>query len=331
MKQINWGIIGCGRVTEQKSGPAFQKIKGSNLVVVMRRDEEKAKDYAHRHKVPKWTTDATELINDPGVDAVYVATPPDTHAKYAIETMRAGKPVYVEKPMALNYKESLEMNRVAKETGQKLFVAYYRRALPGFLKVKEWIGSGKIGSVRYVKIHLTNSFMEGDLNPSTLQWRVKPEISGGGYFFDLAPHQLDILDFILGPIARVKGMATNQAGKYPAEDMVIASFQFESGAMGSGTWCFTADPSALEDTMVFVGEKGEITYSTFNPIPVRLLTSEGEQIFSYQNPGNIQLNLIQTIVGELLGQEVKCPSTGLTAARTALIMDQIVEEYYPKK
>jgi len=99
-KTIHWGIIGCGDVTELKSGPAFQKVPGSKLVAVMRRNADLARDYAKRHGVARWYSDASELINDPQVDAVYVATPPDSHALYAIQAMKAGKPVYVEKPMA---------------------------------------------------------------------------------------------------------------------------------------------------------------------------------------------------------------------------------------
>ena len=139
MDQVKWGIIGCGDVTELKSGQAFNKVPNSSLVAVMRRDAEKAADYARRHQVPTWYDDAEALINDPNVNAIYVATPPDSHADYAIRAMRAGKPVYVEKPMALNSAECEAMNQVSRETGVPLFVAFYRRALPYFLKVKELI------------------------------------------------------------------------------------------------------------------------------------------------------------------------------------------------
>ena len=104
---VNWGIIGVGDVTEIKSGPAFYKVEHSNLVAVMRRNSEKAADYARRHNVTKWYGDAMELINDSQVDAVYIATPPDSHASYAIAAMLAGKPVYVEKPMARSHRECL--------------------------------------------------------------------------------------------------------------------------------------------------------------------------------------------------------------------------------
>ena len=325
MEQIRWGIIGCGAVTELKSGPAFQKVQYSNLEAVMRRDGAKAKDYAKRHQVPKWYDDARKLIHDPEVNAIYIATPPDTHAKYAVQAMEAGKPVYVEKPMARNYRECLEMNKVCISTGTPLFVAYYRRALPGFLKVKDLIEKGNIGKIRYVQIRLNKAFMNGDLDPENLQWRVIPDISGGGHFFDLASHQLDYLDFLFGPITEANGLAKNQAGKYPAEDIVLANFKFKSGVLGNGSWCFTTDLSSDEDILEIIGEKGKIIYSTFNPVPIEVITSKGTEFIRYKNPENIQFNLIQNIVAELRG-EGKCPSTGKSAARTSRVMDIIVKD-----
>ena len=139
MKKINWGIIGCGDVTELKSGPAFNKAKNSSLAAVMRRDAVKAKDYAQRHQVPTWYTDAALLINDPAVNAIYVATPPLSHEAYTIAALQAGKPVYVEKPMALNYKAALNMVDIAAKKNQKLVVAHYRREQPFFKKINQLI------------------------------------------------------------------------------------------------------------------------------------------------------------------------------------------------
>ena len=152
MENINWGIIGCGDVCEKKSGPAFYKIKHSSLVAVMRRDEAKVKDFAQRHSVEKYYTEAEKLINDPDINAIYIATPPNMHKKYAIQAMEASKPVYVEKPMGMNYTECLEMIETSKITNQKLFVAFYRRALPYFLKVKTLLDENRIGQVLTVDI-----------------------------------------------------------------------------------------------------------------------------------------------------------------------------------
>ena len=322
MEQVRWGIIGCGAVTEVKSGPALSKIVGSQLVAVMRRDKGKARDYALRHGAPKWYDDADALINDADVNAIYVATPPASHAEYAIRAAKAGKPVYVEKPMALNFRQCQEMIKACKAAGVPLFVAYYRRRLPDFLKVRELVESGAIGEPRFVSIELYHA-PKNDLNKDNLPWRVIPEIAGGGYFMDLGSHQLDFLDYVLGPIASVTGRAANQARLYPAEDMVSANFVFESGALGSGMWCFTVAKQCHTDQMQIVGSKGRITFSSFDIEPVRLETGQGVEEFTIPRPEHVQQPLLQTVVDELLGRG-ECPSTGITAARTSRVMDEIL-------
>lgn len=329
MNQVNWGIIGCGNVTELKSGPAFNLVDGSKLVAVMRRDESKAIDYAKRHNVPKWYINADDLINDPEVNAVYVATPPDTHATYTIAALNAGKPVYVEKPMALNFRQCQEMIATANKNNLPLFVAYYRRTLPGFLKVKELIDSFAIGEVRLVTIKLFEAPKDQDFDSSNLPWRVNPDIAGGGYFFDLASHQLDFLDFLFGEAKLVSALATNQANLYQAEDIVSATLTFEKGIICSGNWCFTVSPQSEEDSIEIIGSKGKISFSTFNHTPICLETEEGAEIIEYQNPKHIQQNLIEQVVDELLGKG-KCVSTGVTASRTNKLMDEIVTENYKK-
>jgi predicted dehydrogenase len=103
--QVRWGIIGCGDVTELKSGPAFQLVPNSTLVAVMRRDGAAAEDYASRHGVEKWYDNADQLIQDKDVDAVYIATPPGAHHDYGLSVCEAGKPAYIEKPMARTHAE----------------------------------------------------------------------------------------------------------------------------------------------------------------------------------------------------------------------------------
>ena len=324
MDQVNWGIIGCGNVTEKKSGPAFNKIEGSRLVAVMRRNAFKAKDYARRHGVPKFYTDATLLINDPEVNAVYIATPPDTHATYAIEAMKAGKAVYVEKQMGRTVAECEEMIRVSEQTGQLLFVAYYRRVLPSFLKIKELIDTNEIGNVKYlhIQLHLSPKPEETD-SESVPGWRVFPEISGGGHFHDLASHQFDYLEYLLGPVIEAKGISINQAGLYPADDMVTAAFLFESGIAGTGSWCFTVPDYLKTDKTVITGSEGKITFSFFDNTDIFVEKTDGsKQHFTIPHPENIQLPLIQVIVGQLLGKGVS-PSTGKTGISSAMILEWI--------
>ena len=147
LDKVKWGFIGCGEVTEKKSGPAFNMIEGSEVVAVMSRDEEKVKSYAMRHHIPRWYTDAQELIGDEDVNAIYIATPPSSHATFAIMAMKAGKPVYIEKPMAASYEDCARINRISRETGVPCFVAYYRRYLPYFQKVRQLVEEGEIGNV----------------------------------------------------------------------------------------------------------------------------------------------------------------------------------------
>ena len=324
LSHVYWGMIGCGNVTEKKSGPAFSKIPHSTLVAVMARDRDKAADYAQRHQVPRWYDDVDTLLQDPEVNAIYIATPPNVHADYAIRAMRAGKAVYVEKPMAMNSAECAAMNQVSQETGMPLFVAYYRRSLPNFLKIQELVHSGAIGEVRFVHLRIHNPPQAEEIaeNPQP-RWRVNPDISGGGHFHDLASHQVDYLEFLLGDIHQVQGMARNQAGLYTADDMVVANFEFASGVLGSGTWCFTVNPEQRTDETQIIGSKGKISFAFFNDSPIRVETAEGLVEYPIPYPEHVQQPLIQSIVQELRG-EGTCPSDGASGARANWWLDQIV-------
>ena len=327
LNDINWGIIGCGNVTELKSGPAFSKIEHSRLVAVMRRNAALAEDYAKRHNVPRFYADASQLINDAEVNAIYVATPPDTHALYAIQAMKSGKPVYVEKPMARNYQECEEMIRVSEETGVPLYVAYYRRTLPAFLKVKDMITSGEIGKPLSVHIQLHRAFGERDSNAATQTWHVNPDISGAGHFYDLASHQFDYLDFLFGSVEIVSGMAVNRAGLYKAEDTVTAAFLFESGVVGSGNWTFVADKQGETDFIEITGTEGAIRFPCFDKGKVQLIKNGRHEELSFENPENISFYLVKQVVETLRGGN-SCVSTMYSAARTSWVLEEVVKDYY---
>jgi 1,5-anhydro-D-fructose reductase (1,5-anhydro-D-mannitol-forming) len=325
--EVRWGIIGCGEVCEIKSGPALQQAAGSSLAAVMRRDAAKARDFAARHGVPRWYADAESLIADPGVDAVYVATPPDAHARYALMAARAGKPVYVEKPMARTYAECEAMLAGCRAAGVPLFVAYYRRRLPRFLRAKEILAAGGIGSVRSVQVTLARTPLP--IRPGApVPWRLVPGISGGGLFLDLASHTFDLLDFLLGPIAEARGLAANLGGGSEAEDTVAACFAFASGALGAGTWSFSA--ARRDDRVEILGDAGRLAFSTFGDDPIRWESAQGVREFDLPNPPHIQQPLIQSVVDELRGRG-ECPSTGETAARTNRVMDAILAEWREKR
>jgi len=326
---INWGIIGCGNVTEVKSGPAFNKVNGSKLVAVMRRNKALAEDYASRHNVPKVYTKASDLINDKEINAVYIATPPGSHAEYAIEVIKAGKPAYIEKPMAVNHSECIRINKAAEKYNVPVFVAYYRRALPGFLLVKDLIEKGSIGKVLFIQMQLFKSPSQNEKS-GNLPWRVDPKISGGGHFFDLGSHQLDWLDYVFGPVQNIKSIALNQSGLYKAEDFVTASFTFQNNISGTATWSFSVPLASGRDTIEIIGEKGSIKFSTFSFIPIVLENENGRQEFINERPEHVQYYLIDKIIQSLNGIGVS-PSTGISAARTSWVMEEIIKEYYGRK
>lgn len=321
MQSIRWGIIGCGDVTEKKSGPGFQKAKGSSLVAVMRRDGKKAADYAKRHKVPRWYDDAQKLIEDPEVDAIYIATPPYAHMEYTLRAAEAGKPVYCEKPLGMSSEESRKMISFCKEKGVPFFVAYYRRALPKFLQIKALLEDGAIGEIRHAHIAIHQSISELDKQQGGT-WRVRPEISGGGLILDVGSHALDLLDWYFGPIKEAQGFAVNQSKTYVAEDIVSGSWKHATSIVGSGLFCFNSYKD--EDTTTITGSEGELLYSVFaNDEPIILRTKEGEQIIEVAKPPeHIAQPLIQTIVDELLGKGI-CPAPGEIGSRTDWVMEKL--------
>ena len=324
MKQINWGFIGCGEVTEKKSGPAFNEVEGSQVVAVMSRSENKARSYAERHHVRKWYTDASELIEDPDVNAVYIATPPSSHATFAIMAMRAGKPCYIEKPLAASYNDCIRINRISEQTGVPCFVAYYRRYLPYFQKVKEIIESGAIGNVVNVQVRFSVPPRDLDFQSGKeMPWRLQPDIAGGGYFYDLAPHQIDLLQNLFGVITRAHGYPANRAHLYQAEDTLSACFFFESGIPGSGSWCFVGHESAKEDCIEVIGEKGSLSFSVFTYQPIEVITSEGKNSITVPNPPYVQLPLIKNVIEHLQGIG-KCDCTSVSATAVNWVLDRVL-------
>ena len=324
MKQINWGFIGCGEVTEKKSGPAFNEVEGSQVVAVMSRSENKARSYAERHHVRKWYTDASELIEDPDVNAVYIATPPSSHATFAIMAMRAGKPCYIEKPLAASYNDCIRINRISEQTGVPCFVAYYRRYLPYFQKVKEIIESRTIGNVVNVQVRFSVPPRDLDFQSGKeMPWRLQPDIAGGGYFYDLAPHQIDLLQNLFGVITRAHGYPANRAHLYQAEDTLSACFFFESGIPGSGSWCFVGHESAKEDCIEVIGEKGSLSFSVFTYQPIEVITSEGKNLITVPNPPYVQLPLIKSVIQHLQGIG-KCDCTSVSATAVNWVLDRVL-------
>ena len=324
MQTIKWGIIGCGDVCEIKSGPAFQLANGSELVAVMRRDGELAADFARRHNVPFSSDDADEIINNPEVNAVYVATPPDSHLHYALQVAKAGKPCYVEKPMARSAAECQQMCEAFEKAKVPLYVGFYRRGLTRFQTAKRLIESGELGTVTGVLYRL---FLPRDekLDANNLPWRLNAEIAGAGLFYDLASHLLDAFDYIFGPLENIAGNAANRATPQIAvEDSVAMSF-VAMGAPAVAAWNFAASENI--DKIEVFGDRAKLSMSCFGGDDIVVESGESIQIFDGRAPQPVHGRLVQTVVDELRGQG-NALSTGRSALRTMEAMDKVLNDYY---
>ena len=318
-QQINWGIIGCGDVTEVKSGPAFNKIAQSKLVAVMRRNADKAADYARRHGVPKWYADADELINDPEVNAIYIATPPNTHAAYTLAAVQAGKPVYVEKPMALNADEARQMFDYATAKNVKLCVAHYRRMQPMFLKIKSLVDTGAIGDIRFIQLHLLQGQSANLIARSEDNWRTNPALSGGGLFHDLAPHQIDLMLYLFGMAKQYSGTAVNQAQASLAEDLVSGSILFENGVLFNGVWCFAVSEQDAVDDCTIYGAKGTIRFGFFGQ-KVWVTVDGQTELLEFEPLQHVEQPMIEEVVAYFLGQGEN-PCDGAVGTEVMEIID----------
>jgi len=321
-KTIRWGMIGTGNVTEKKSAPSFNKIELSRLMAVANRNPGKAEDYAQRHGIPTWHKDPYEVIHNPEVDIVYIATPPGSHMDYALETLKAGKPVYIEKPMARNGEECRIINEAGEKAGLPVFVAYYRRGLEYFKKVKSIIDNDTLGRIRHINLQQYYPARPEDYDRENLPWRVIPEDAGGGYFHDLGCHALDILFHIFGDPLEVTGKTANVAGMYEPEDSLSASLVLPDDVLVTGSWNFVSPEPFQRDLVEVVGEKGKLDFGIFSFKPIVLNTGDHKESIPTIQPEHIQMPLITTIVSELNGRG-RCPSTGLTAEITSRAMDVI--------
>jgi len=319
-KSIRWGIIGCGDVTEVKSGPPYQKTDGFELAAVMRRNGDKAEDYARRHGVPKYYTDADELIADPNIDAVYIATPPDSHMGYALKVAAAKKPCCIEKPMAPSYAESKAIFEAFDKADIPLFVAYYRRSLPRFWKIREWLENGEIGKVRHIRWFLCKPPSDVD-SSGEYNWRTDAKVAPGGYFDDLASHGLDLFAYLLGDFEKVEGISLNQQGLYSAKDAFTASWLHSGGITGAGTWNFGCNHT--EDKVEIFGSEGKIEFSIFEDHEVSLMNNSGEQNLFIAHPKHVQQFHVESLKKHLF-DGVEHPSTGTTALHTSWVMDRVL-------
>lgn len=326
MSTINWGIIGCGDVTEVKSGPAFYKVNNSSLVAVMRRDVERAKDYARRHNVPKWYSDADSLIDDADVNAIYVATPPSSHEQYALAAINAGKPVYVEKPMATNAESAYRILHASQQKNIKVVVAHYRREQPLFKKIKQLLAENAIGDVRFARLKFyKQSLTKEELLIPKTAWRVNNEIAGGGLFHDLAPHQLDLMYYFFGEIEKAHGFSLNQRKLYAADDIVAGSILFKNGILFDGLWCFNVNEEDEKDSCEIVGSKGKIKFSVFGEPKIETIIQGKKENILFDPLQHVQQPMIEKVVDYFLDKAAN-PCSAEEGVKVMELMDSFTKK-----
>ncbi|WP_081210700.1 Gfo/Idh/MocA family protein [Salegentibacter sediminis] len=318
MKEVIWGIIGCGAVAEQKSGPAFQKSENSRLLAVMRRNADKAKDFAHRHAVPLWYNEVDDLLNNSEINAVYIATPPVSHLELTLKAIKAGKNIYLEKPMALNREEADIIIKALKKSDVKLSLAHYRRKLPVFTKVRELLDQEAIGKVGFVDIQVLQS--QGPQDFELMEnWRVNPRISGGGYFHDLAPHHLDLMLLFFGDFDQVHGFSENQSGSYNAADIVNGIATFVNGVHLRGIWNFNVSEGDQKDQCIIYGSKGSIKFSFYGSA-LFIQSEQSTKTISFDQIPHVQQPMIETVNSYFLGKGPN-PCSAEEGLKTLQIMD----------
>ena len=320
---VNWGIIGCGDVCEVKSGPAFNKISNSRLIAVMRRNRDKAKDFAQRHGVPKYYDNAAELVNDSEINAIYIATPPSSHESYLEMALKAGKPVYVEKPVTINSASLERMIEMELLYDCGVSVAHYRRGLPLFDKIKHLVNEGAIGKVKLILLRTLQPPVSKIITQTEDNWRINPEISGGGLFHDLSPHQLDIMYWIFGTPQQSYVQAANQGKLYNVTDLTMVQLAFANDIYFNGVWDFNVTETATADSCEIIGDKGTIRFSFFRISTIELTTVTGIQTLELEYPTNIQQPHINNVVRFFRCEDVN-PCTLQDALVTMRVMDKAV-------
>lgn len=322
-KKIRWGFLGCGKVVQNKSGDGFRKVPNSEIAAIMRRDPEAAKRSAEHFGAPLWCSRVEELLTSK-IDAVYIATPPGLHYEQAMQCLKAGKPVYLEKPFARNYTEAKALTDAFEKEGVPLYIGHYRRALPRFLKIREMLRSGQIGEVKQVDFYLNRIFSQKEAETT---WLYNPTLSGGGKFYDIAPHTIDIMNFLFGNIKTVEGTARNLGTGCPLENIVEFSFMTETGVMGKARFdCVSKEKS---DRMTVTGTMGSLEFSVHGKTDVILRDNEqkirGE--FNLPDPQTVEQPMVQSVVEDLLGIS-ECESKAGEVLITYRIIDEILEGFY---
>jgi 1,5-anhydro-D-fructose reductase (1,5-anhydro-D-mannitol-forming) len=304
---LNWIVIGIGDIATRRVIPAIQAESRSCLYGLVTRNAEKAAPY----KTRSWAT-LDEALTDPEVQAVYVGTPVFLHAPQTIQSLRAGKHVLCEKPMAMNEAEARSMLQAADESGKTFGVAYYRRSYPKVHRARQLLEAGAIG--KPVLAELSNHmWFDGSGSRS---WLVDPMKAGGGPLFDIASHRIDVLNFLFGQPLRVTGQLSNVVHHYVVEDNATVMMEYPGGVRGVVDVRWHSKVS--RDECRIRGTEGEIEMSPLNG--PELIYPGGRE--SLPPHANLHYPMIENFVDAVVGRAPLLAS-GVSSYWTDWVTEQV--------
>ena len=292
MKKLRWGLIGCGDIAQKRVAPALRDSPQCDLIAVSRSQSQLLEPFARQFGAKKCYSDWREMLVDPEIDAVYIATPVDLHATQTIEAAEAGKHVLCEKPMGLNVDECDQMIATCRNRSVKLGVAYYRHFYPVIARIKSVIESGEIGHPVFVQINAFEWFNPQPDEPRF--WLIKRDVAGGGPMFDFGCHRIEVLLDLFGGVRQVKAMMANALFEREVEDTAAAMFQFDRGTCAVLTVTHAAREP--QDTLDIFGSGGSIHVPKLNEGKLFVTSDPGQRVESHPAAQNFHAPLIEDFV-----------------------------------
>ena len=294
--QLRWGLIGAGDIVRRRVAPALIDSPSCDIVAVSRGRPELAAAFAADIGARRWYSRWQELVADPDVDCVYVATPVDVHAEQTIAAAEAGKHVLCEKPMAMTTAECDRMIAACRAHHVRLGIAYYRHFYPVILRVKTILESGDIGQPVFAQVNAFEYFDPAPDHPR--RWLLDPARAGGGPMMDFGCHRLEVLMHLFGAVRRTAAVTANVVFDRAVEETAAVLLQFEGGPCAAVTVTHAAEEP--QDTLQVFGTRGSVHVDELNAGSLRIRTGNQSRVESHPPAANIHRPLIDDFVEALL-------------------------------
>ena len=317
MKEIKWGLVGCGDISQKRVAPAMRDLANHSIRGISRKQTDKLAEFAEEFGAVECFSSAEELILSPDIDAVYLATPVNLHCAHTLLALENGKHVLCEKPMAMSVAECDRMVETAKRTGRLLGIAYYRRFYPAVLKIKELIAAGQIGRPVMARALACEFWSFPKDHP--LYWHIDPEQSGGGPLMDFGSHRIDIIIDIMGQVRNVAAFTDKLYFDHQVEDSSLLILRHGSGAHSTiGAYHSIGHPC---DELEVFGSEGRITIPVLNEGEVCFYRGN-ELIERFHCPphDNLHLPLVEDF-GRAIIENRPPGISGETGRLTSIVME----------